>query len=47
MGPQSIVCPIDFSEQSYVALAMANALASEIDATLYVVHVISPAVSES
>ena len=47
MGPQSIVCPIDFYEQSYVALAMANALASEIDATLYVVHVITPAVSES
>jgi nucleotide-binding universal stress UspA family protein len=37
-----IVCPTDFSEPSYAALAAANGLALQYSSELYVVHVVAP-----
>ena len=39
---KKILCPTDFSEYSYEALKVANELALEFSAELYLVHVITP-----
>lgn len=40
-----ILCPIDFGRNSLKALALANQIASENDATLYVIYVCPTTVS--
>ena len=39
MNVNRIVCPVDFSASSDAALIMAATVASQFDATLYIVHV--------
>ena len=40
MSLKRIVCPVNFTEASYIALVWANAFAAMFHATLYVVHVV-------
>jgi nucleotide-binding universal stress UspA family protein len=42
MTSETIICPIDLSEDSYIALAVASWFAKDLDARLHVLHVRRP-----